>query len=138
MPTGPLHVLLADDEPADREVATVILTGLGHQVTACASGREALAACLDNKQRFDLILLDVVMPNGDGVETARELRACAETQDVPIIFLSGMSGAGEVRSLTAVGFDGYLRKPYRRKGLIEIISRVLQARGRLAPGEPLG
>src|SRR5207244_12147636 len=84
-PGGGLNILLAEDHPVNRELAMTILTQEGHRVTEACDGKEALA--LATRDRFDLILMDVQMPELDGLEVTRLIREHEKQtgQHVPII-----------------------------------------------------
>lgn len=124
-----LHILVVEDEPSNREIAEVILTSHGHQVTCAENGVEALRLCHDEGMRFDAVLMDVLMPVMDGLEATRRLRAHPETRDLTIICVSAKaSGSDQGAGLTA-GCDTYVRKPYKRKELLQALSETLFAKG---------
>lgn len=124
-----LHILVVEDEPSNREIAEVILTSHGHQVTCAENGQEALKLCHDEGMRFDAVLMDVLMPVMDGLEATRRLRAHPETRDLTIICVSAKaSGSDQGAGLTA-GCDTYVRKPYKRKELLQALSETLLAKG---------
>jgi CheY-like chemotaxis protein len=128
-----LHILVVDDELYNREVAEAILASAGHRVTTCENGAQALALC--EAIAFDAVLMDARMPVMDGLDTIRALRAHARTRAMPVIFMSGsILRADEWRILDAGG-DDVVRKPYRRRELLNALARVLVARGVLSPAE---
>jgi CheY-like chemotaxis protein len=124
-----LHILVVEDEPSNREIAEVILTSHGHHVTCAENGQEALDLCLEEGRSFDAVLMDVLMPVMDGLEATRRLRAHPKTQDLTIICVSAKaSGSDQGAGLTA-GCDTYVRKPYKRKELLQALSETLLAKG---------
>ncbi|MBE0542036.1 MAG: CHASE domain-containing protein [Verrucomicrobia bacterium] len=124
-PHRPLHVLLAEDNPINLEVAMAILGKLGHSVLVATNGRQALAA-LDHAT-FDLILMDMQMPGMDGLEATRLIREREKTTGgrVPIIALTAHVRPSDRQRCLAVGMDDYVAKPIRREDLLAAISRAL-------------
>jgi len=101
-------VLIVDDTPANIEILSSIL-GAEYEILFATSGREALA--LVATQSPDLILLDIMMPDMDGYEICKRLKANPQTQNVPVIFITALSGeADEARGLD-VGAIDYISKP---------------------------
>jgi CheY-like chemotaxis protein len=131
MPLGSLRVLVVEDEPTNREIAEVILTSQGHEVVSCRTGQEALDLLIDKGDKFDVILMDVLMPGMDGLEVTRRLRASASTKDVPVICVSAKASGSDYAAGLAAGANAYLRKPYRRREMLQSIEDVL--RGRSGP-----
>jgi len=121
---GGLNILLAEDHPVNRELAVTILRQEGHRVTEAGDGREALA--LATHDRFDLILMDVQMPELDGLEVTRLIREHEKQsgQHVPIIALTAHAMKGDRESCLAAGADTYLSKPVKRKELADAIKSL--------------
>jgi signal transduction histidine kinase/CheY-like chemotaxis protein len=117
-----LRVLVAEDNPVNRELAVAILMQRGHQVVEAHNGREAVT--LAALHRFDLIVMDVQMPELDGLEAMRLIRE-QETQSgrhVPIIALTAHALKGDRELCLAAGADAYLSKPVKREELLETAS----------------
>lgn len=110
--TPPLRILIADDNHSDRMILNTILTRHGHEVIMAEDGVQAVAAF--EQQRPQMVLLDVLMPNMDGLEAARRIKAAAGEDLVPIIFLTSLSDAESLASCLEVGGDDFLSKPYNR------------------------
>jgi CheY-like chemotaxis protein len=107
--SGRLNVLLVDDTRAERLLLETFLRQQGHDVRTAEHGDEALE--LFDEQETDLVLMDVIMPVLDGIETTRKLKARCRERWVPVILLSALNGEGdEMRALEA-GADDYLYKP---------------------------
>jgi DNA-binding response OmpR family regulator len=118
------RVLVVDDDADIRQAIEHVLKIAGHDVVSAGTGTEALAAC--RQQCPDLVLLDQMLPDIDGLEVCRLLRAQAETSRVPIVFLTARSGETErVRGLAA-GADDYVVKPFSTQELLLRIRAVLR------------
>ncbi|MFN3431220.1 MAG: response regulator [Candidatus Sericytochromatia bacterium] len=114
----PLNILIVDDEPVNLEVAGLILRAVGHTVRTAANGREAVEVCLTGPERFDLVIMDLIMPVMSGEEAIRRLRDEPATRDMPILALS----AKETRqSGPDVGWNRFLAKPYQAPDLIRAV-----------------
>jgi two-component system sensor histidine kinase/response regulator len=120
-----LHVLLAEDNEVNREVAVNILRKRGHTVVTTADGREALAAW--ESRPFDFILMDVQMPAMDGLEATAAIRAkeSGTTAHVPIIALTAHAMKGDRERCLAAGMDAYVSKPVRVEELFATIESLL-------------
>lgn len=130
-----LNVLIVDDERYTREIMTVLITALGHRAHAVESGLAAIDRLLVERQPVDVIIMDVLMPGLDGLETVRRLRAAPALKDVAIVGLSAKaSGTVRAEGLQA-GCDVYLIKPVREDRIFEAVTEALVRKGRLAPGE---
>ena len=120
-----LGILLAEDHPVNRELAVTILTQEGHRVIEAGNGKEALA--LATRHRFDLVLMDVQMPEMDGLEATRRIRTHEEQtgRHVPIIALTAHAMKGDKETCLAAGADAYLSKPVKRRELLEVIGSLV-------------
>lgn len=116
------YILVVDDVEEQRQIAAAILTELGYRVTTVASGEEALA--LVKHQRFDLLLLDMILANGmDGLETYRQFQTLVPGQRA--IIVSGFSETDRVDEALRLGVGSYLKKPYSIVHLGEAIQTEL-------------
>ena len=116
----PLRILVADDNEMLRAAVRGLLEGLGHSVDVVANGREAVESAA--REDFDLVFLDVQMPEMDGFEAARSLRHRHAGGRRPRII--GLSGESEEReSYAAAGMDDFLIKPVRLADLVHVIRR---------------
>jgi DNA-binding response OmpR family regulator len=123
--SDPRRVLVVDDQEDIREMARLILTGAGYEVVTASSGREALK--LAASASFDLMLLDINMPELDGWATLRLLRADEAQDALPVAMFSVKS---EVRDKVAGLKDGaidYITKPFGVDELASRVSRILAA-----------
>jgi two-component system, OmpR family, response regulator len=125
------ELLVVDDEPFLRDAVAASLRFLGYEVTAAGTGNEALH--LARSQPFDLVVLDVMLPDTDGFEVARRLRR--DGLGVPVIFLTAKdTQADKVTGLT-IGGDDYLTKPF---GLEELAARIRTVLRRTRPASATG
>ncbi|MGE3934543.1 MAG: ATP-binding protein [Rhodospirillaceae bacterium] len=121
-PANALNVLLAEDNHVNQMLAVAILTKVGHKVDAVANGAEAVAAVV--ARRYDVVLMDVHMPEMDGLEATRRIRALGGAAGrVPIIALTANAMPGDRETCHAAGMDDYIAKPLDIARLIETIER---------------
>ena len=129
-----LRILLAEDNPTNIYVATHLLTDAGHDVRHAANGREAVG--LAASERFDVILMDISMPEMNGLEATAAIRAGATPNAAtPIIALTAHAIIGDQDKFIGAKMNGYLTKPIRKAILID----ALNSRGAstLAPDKKL-
>jgi two-component system, OmpR family, response regulator len=127
-------VLVVDDEPNIRELVQVALKFHGCAVTTSATGMDALA--LAEAAHPDLIVLDVVLPDIDGFEVCRRLRAA--DNDVPVIFLTARDTTSDTVTGLTLGGDDYITKPFSVEALVARVRAVLRraTRQEAADGDP--
>ncbi len=120
-----LSILVVEDNFVNQRLAVRLLEKGGHTVTSASSGREAIASCLTNK--FDVILMDVQMPDMDGFVTTREIRLAERdtSEHVPIIAMTAHAMSGYKDQCIASGMDGYVTKPVSANQLFAAIEDVL-------------
>jgi CheY-like chemotaxis protein/HPt (histidine-containing phosphotransfer) domain-containing protein len=124
----PLRVLLAEDNAVNCRIATRMLEKQGHRVVSAENGREALAALkAQGEQPFDLILMDVQMPELDGFEATAMIRQQerASGGHIPIIALTAHTMKGDREACLQAGMDGYVAKPLKREDLFAAIEKVV-------------
>ena len=122
-----VRVLVAEDNPINQQVITLMLEGWGASVTVAPSGRDALAAL--DRERFDLVLMDVQMPDGDGFQTTAAIRARegGRSTRLPIVALTAQR-EDRTRCLLS-GMDDYLSKPVVPAELADALDRVVAEDG---------
>jgi len=126
-PGRPLRILLAEDNAVNQMVALRLLAKDGHTVVVVGDGKEALARL--EEQPFDLVLMDVQMPEMDGLDAARAICAKWEARERPrILAMTANAMQGDRDMCLAAGMDDYLTKPIRVEQLVEALNRV-PARG---------
>jgi CheY-like chemotaxis protein len=116
-----LRILLAEDNAVNQKIACHVLEKQGHQVTVAADGRQALSAL--DQGPFDLVLMDVQMPEMDGFETTAAIRARERGTGthLPIIAMTAHAMQGDRERCMAAGMDNYISKPLNIKELIELL-----------------
>ncbi|MBN1991600.1 MAG: response regulator [Anaerolineae bacterium] len=108
-PPAKADILVVDDNPANLRLLVTLLAGRGYKVRPAPDGRLALAAA--RAMPPDLILLDVVMPEMDGFEVCRRLKADARTRAIPVIFMSALNDMSDKAAAFAAGGADYIAKP---------------------------
>lgn len=116
---GEAKILVVEDEPYIRKILRVQLETSGYSVMTAENGVQALEQI--KKDRPDLVLLDLMMPDMDGHEVCKRLKGCYETSNVPVIILTAKSDLGEKVRTLEYGANDYLTKPYE---LDELLARV--------------
>jgi signal transduction histidine kinase len=117
-----LRILLAEDTRANQMIVTKSLEKRGHQVQVVADGRAAVEAC--TRELFDVVLMDVQMPEMDGLEATREIRALGTREDLPIVALTAHAMAGDRAKCMEAGMDHYLSKPIDVAELVQLVESV--------------
>jgi len=133
---GPLRILVADDNAVNQRLLARILEKQGHAVTLAGNGREALSAL--EARTFDVVLMDVQMPEMDGFEATAAIRAgeMGTGAHVPIVALTAHALKGDREACLVAGMDEYLTKPIRTSELFAVIGR-LSAEARMVPAPSL-
>ena len=128
VPAGSLRILLAEDNPVNQTLAMRILEKLGHKVQVVNDGREALGR--SQAEEFDLILMDVQMPEMDGLEATKAIRAAEAStgKHIPIIAMTAHAMKGDREDCLRAGMDGYLSKPIRTDELKRTLSEITKTR----------
>ena len=124
-----LHILLAEDHPTNQRVVRLILEAVGVELTVVENG--ALAVEAFARQRFDLVLMDMQMPEMDGLTATAELRALEATAGAvrtPIIMLTANALDEHVAASLAAGADLHLSKPLRAAELLDAIAALTDDR----------
>jgi CheY-like chemotaxis protein len=118
----PLHILLTEDNATNQQLAQLMLAKLGYRCDVAGNGVEALEAL--RRQSYDLVLMDVQMPEMDGLEATRRIRSdwAAATQP-RIVAMTANAVAGDREECLAAGMDDYLSKPIRMSELVGAIER---------------
>ena len=114
-----LRILLAEDNPVNQQVATAMLLKRGHQVNVVSNGREAVDAVA--RERYDVVLMDIQMPEMDGFEATQKIRALPQGRTLPIVALTAHALSGERERCLARGMSGYLAKPFTAHDLFAAV-----------------
>ncbi len=120
-----IKILLAEDNDINQLLANKIIQHFGFEAATADNGNDAIQLLMEDD--FDVILMDIQMPEKNGIETAAEIRALADAKKkaIPIIALTANALKGEERKYFAAGMNGYLTKPFKEKELYEAIVNVL-------------
>jgi CheY-like chemotaxis protein/HPt (histidine-containing phosphotransfer) domain-containing protein len=121
----PLHILLAEDHPTNQKLALRILDRLGYRADVAANGLEVLAAL--ERQHYDVVLMDMQMPEMDGLETTRRIRQNELEHDdehLRIVAMTANAMQGDRELCLAAGMDDYVSKPIRVELLVDALERV--------------
>ncbi|UCG80019.1 MAG: response regulator, partial [Desulfobacterales bacterium] len=124
-----LSILLVEDNPVNRKVAETILKKRGHRVAIASNGREALEAL--DKESFDLVLMDVQMPEMDGFEATERIRGREKGngEHIPIVAMTAHAMKGDRERCLAAGMDSYISKPIRAEDLFSVIEKLTNGSG---------
>ena len=117
-------VLIADDDADILSLVKAVLERSGHEVVAASDGAEALASVRARKP--DLAVLDIAMPEVDGLEVLRRLRADPTTSELPVVLLSARAQEADVERGFAIGASAYLKKPFSPRELSEHVAELLR------------
>jgi DNA-binding response OmpR family regulator len=130
-----MRVLVVDDDPDVRKLCGINLTWDGHEIIEAAGGAEGLE--LVSSEPLDAVVLDVMMPNIDGLEALRRIRQRPESADMPVVLISARVGIEDQIEGWAAGADAYLTKPFMPSDLSDAIdgARSLDPRERKAERE---
>ncbi len=128
------RVLIVDDEPDNLFLAAELLGFNGAEVATATSGPACLA--LVDDFRPTLILMDIAMPDMDGWETHRRLRARPDLNHIPIVALTALAMPADAARAQEAGFDGYITKPFRVKTLAEELIEFVARFAASYPDQP--
>lgn len=126
------NILLIDDDADFRSMLKLMLTRMNHTVSVAARGEDGFTQATANK--FDLLIVDLMMPDVDGYELTRRLRAEASTRNVPILVVTARTQPADRESAKEAGADAYLTKPVDNR---ELASRITEILASPRPDRPL-
>jgi len=120
-------VLVVEDDDAARRLVAAVIRNLGAQVVEVADGESALAAVKDGK--FDLICLDICLPERSGFRVCEELRRRPVTKDIPILILSARTGLEDHARALELGVEVFMEKPFKASDLRNQVRHLISRRG---------
>jgi signal transduction histidine kinase/DNA-binding response OmpR family regulator/HPt (histidine-containing phosphotransfer) domain-containing protein len=124
-PRRPLRILLAEDNKVNQQFASVLLTKAGHSVEVAENGHQAVDAV--RVGHYDVVLMDIQMPELDGIEATRQIRALAKPKcDIPIIAMTAHAMTGAREEYLAAGMNDYISKPVQPKLLFSKLDRIAE------------
>jgi two-component system cell cycle response regulator DivK len=117
-------VLHVEDNPANRMIIRDLLTFRGYRVVEVTDGEEALAAA--ERERPDIILMDVQLPRISGLEAARLIKARDDLRHIPIVAVTSFALSGDEQKALEAGCNAYIAKPYKPRELLQLIQTLLR------------
>ena len=127
--TDPVRILVAEDTATGRDVIRKYLESANFDLSFVENGRDAVTAA--QGERFDIILMDVRMPEMDGLEAIRQIRSNEQSRGAertPIVVVSANTSAEDVRDCVEAGADGHIAKPVARMDVLGAVSEFLSKR----------
>ncbi|HEY9164585.1 MAG TPA: response regulator [Candidatus Kryptonia bacterium] len=118
-------ILVVDDNAINRQLAVYLLKKGGYNVYEAESGMQAIGFL--HAQRPDVILLDIQLPEMDGIEVLKRIREDKETKEITVIALTAYTMRGDKEKFEAAGFDGYLAKPIEPKTFANQVLEIFNA-----------
>ncbi len=119
-------VLLVEDHPGTIEVMQQELEVLGYEVKVAQNGLQAVEMCASEAP--DVIVMDILLPQMDGLQAASQIRANPKTREIPILAATALARPGDKEKCLDGGCDGYLVKPFTHKQLGAAIDKVFEVR----------
>lgn len=119
-----LRILIIEDSPVNMLLTVTILERAGHVALKAETAAQGLS--IARSQRPDLILMDIQLPDMDGLEATRLVRADPRIHDVPIIALTAFAMKGDAETMRAAGCDGYVTKPIRYQEFLQEVEAVVE------------
>lgn len=125
-----MSILIVDDSPDQHTLLRSILGKAGHTDVLSADSARSASAILNLEgeeaaQQIDLILMDVLMPEQDGVETCRQIKSCAHLRDIPVIMVTAKNDLSNLQAAFAAGANDYINKPVQSVDLLARVSSAL-------------
>ncbi len=118
-----VRILHVEDHLANRMIVRDLLEFQGYQVIEVSDGEEALAAA--DRERPDLILMDIQLPRISGLEASRRIKSREELRHIPIIAITSFALSGDDQKAAEAGCDAYIAKPYRPRDLLQLVRKLL-------------
>ena len=119
-------ILAIDDEPTCLEIISFSLTSRGYEVFTVDNGQAAIEFLIAGKHKIDLILLDMMMPQINGLATLEKIRQIESAKNIPVIFQTGTSDYAPINKTQEQGNIEYIiRKPYKRDELLKVVTMAL-------------
>jgi len=123
------NILLVEDNPVNRRLAVFLLRSQGYEVREATTAQEALE--LLEKERADLIVMDIQLPGMDGLEVTRRIKAQPATADIPIIAVTSYAMKGDREKALAAGCVGYVTKPIDKNIFVQEIAAHLSDKAKM-------
>jgi CheY-like chemotaxis protein len=117
-----LKILVAEDNLVNQKLARKVLEKIGHTVTIANNGREALEFC--EKEKYDVVFMDLQMPEMDGLSATAAIRRCPHLADQRIYAMTAHAMAGDREKCLEIGMNGYLTKPLQMDELRKVLTDI--------------
>jgi two-component system cell cycle response regulator DivK len=121
-----MKILIIEDNPANMRLASDLLEKMGYEVLKARDARKGMA--MAREQRPNLILMDIQLPDIDGLTATRMLKEDSRTRDIPIVALTAFAMKGDEEKMLNMGCDGYIAKPIRYKQFLATVQSFLSGR----------
>lgn len=118
------RILIVEDEESLLKLETILLTVKGYEVSGVLTGNDAMKIVSD--EAFDLILLDIMLPDIDGYEVCRRIKLNLKTSAIPVVMLTAKKAPNDQELGVACGASAYLTKPFKSSMIIEVIENLLK------------
>ena len=118
-------ILIVEDEESLLKLESILFTSRGHEVIAVADGMAALDVL--SREKVDLVLLDVMLPEVDGFEICRRIKESPQARWVPVILLTAKKNQEDMARGDEVGADWYITKPFKSTKVVEVVERFIDA-----------
>jgi two-component system, cell cycle response regulator DivK len=119
----PAKILYVEDNVLNMRLVRKLLMSAGYTMIEAVDGRSGVK--LAETEKPDLILMDINLPDIDGIEATRQLKSCSELANIPVIALTANAMHGDRERFMSSGCDGYIAKPIARRELLDAISELL-------------
>lgn len=124
-PVHPAHILVAEDNPINRKLVKFMLSKAGYQLDIAENGQQVVEKYISAPGKYDLILMDIQMPDLDGREAVRQIRDKG-FHHVPIIAMTELSMKGDYEKCLQAGMNDYISKPIRQHAFLKVIEKWVQ------------
>lgn len=122
------RVLIVEDEESLLKLETILLTVKGYEVSGASTGKDALEKLAG--ETFDLILLDIMLPDIDGFEICRRIKEHPRHAQIPVVMLTAKKSTEDQERGATSGADAYLTKPFKSAMIIEVIEKLISGSSR--------
>jgi len=119
-----MNILVVDDDPVVSTIVNDFLTAHGHKIEVMDSGEKALAKLEGTSQQPDIVILDLVMPDMNGIDVLQKIKGQEKTETLPVIMLSANDDTDSLMEKYEFKADHYLEKPFSIKKILEVLKQL--------------
>ena len=123
-----MKILVVDDDPVVGTIVNDFLTAHGHSIEVIDSGEKALEKLNKNFEMPDMVILDFVMPDMNGIDVLQKIKAQPTTESLPVVMLSANDDTGDLLEEYQFQADHYLAKPFSIKKILDVINQIKSSR----------